>query len=884
MKMRRTLMMLLGLALTCGVVYAAAVVPSTIDQPGTQPGEVTNLQPLNRCDNCHAGYDAAVEPVFTWQGSMMASAGRDPIFWATVAVAEQDLDGAGDLCLRCHAKAGWIAGRSTPTDGSALAPADSDGVECDLCHRMTNPDNSEHLGVMNAPFIANDGTAGYYAGGMTSLWPWGDKLGPYANATARHRWMESKFHRSVDFCGTCHDVSNPGVGNLAHNFGAQKLFLTTEQVTADGSITEDPKNYTNKAAFNNQPYRYGIVERTFSEYKAGLISQTLVRDYLTLPADLQGGALEAAYTAALAAGRGGDYEDGTPRYFSCQTCHLRPVTGRGATGNPPLRKDLPWHDMTGGNYWMPDAIQYLDSLGKLRLGGGLTPLQIDALHAGRQRAMTQLELAASLALEANTLKVINHTGHKLISGYPEGRRMWLNIKWYDGAGLLLREDGQYGPLAVNWDVNGDGVVDGNDTVDSLVDLHDANTRIYETHYGMTQEWAAQLVAINPAYGELALSYDRFSGEPDFLLSQLADAVPGTKHESLHFVLNNIVKTDSRIPPYGMDYETARLRNALPVPEDQFNGGPGQTYDYFDTFALQPPLGAATASIDLLYQPTSYEYQLFLLKANRGTNPFLAEEGANMFEAWLNTDMAFPYVMASATWHDPGLPDCTAGIPDQAPAVPGDARVDLAWSVVANPVDGYRIYRGQLGQMQLVYDTVNAANPLATGYTDPFLINGQEYCYQVTSYNTDPVSGIACESDFSNLQCATPASSATATVGISMLETGTGTGLMFVPAGVFNVGDNVVIRAYVVDGDGVPLPEALVDIRITGPDPDTVTVAQLTSAQSDIDGIAEASWQTAGQRRRQPRTAPGIYTATVINVTAAGHTWDGVEAALVFEIK
>jgi hypothetical protein len=64
---------------------------------------------------------------------------------------------------------------------------------------------------------------------------------------------------------------------------------------------------------------------------------------------------------------------------------------------------------------------------------------------------------------------------------------------------------------------------------------------------------------------------------------------------------------------------------------------------------------AAATIDLLYQPTSYEYQLFLLKANRGANPFLAEEGANMFEAWLNTGMASPYVMVSTTWREPGLP-------------------------------------------------------------------------------------------------------------------------------------------------------------------------------------------------------------------------------------
>ncbi len=33
--------------------------------------------------------------------------------------------------------------------------------------------------------------------------------------------------------------------------------------------------------------------------------------------------------AALLAGTNGDYQDGTLRYFSCQTCHLRPVNGSG---------------------------------------------------------------------------------------------------------------------------------------------------------------------------------------------------------------------------------------------------------------------------------------------------------------------------------------------------------------------------------------------------------------------------------------------------------------------------------------------------------------------------------------------------------------------------
>ncbi|MGD8518960.1 MAG: multiheme c-type cytochrome, partial [Anaerolineae bacterium] len=474
-----------------GVVLAADIVPNEIQQPGTQPNEVGNLESPDRCDNCHGGYNQSVEPAFNWRGSMMANAGRDPIFWATLAIAEQDFDGSGDLCIRCHSAGGWYAGRSTPTDGSALAAGDSDGVDCDTCHKMTNPDGSEHPGVMVAPFIANDEqdpAAGYYGSGMLALSGDNAKLGPYSDAEARHQFLQSNFHRDVDFCGSCHDVSNPAVGDLALNNGAQP---TGDPVLASGVLGSAVDS---KAAFNNLPYQYGVVERTFSEFKSGLLSQTRVSSYSSLPADLQAGAIEAAFLSA-----GGDYQDGTPRYFSCQTCHVRAVTGQGANKNGvPVRSDLPLHDMTGGNYWMPDAILHQNALDTLRLGGGLSDLQVEALQAGKARAQQQLDLAASLSVDGKSLKVTNLTAHKLISGYPEGRRMWLNIKWYDSNNSLIREDGAYGPIEV--------VLDGESiSVNTILNLHDPNTKIYEAHYGMTQEWAAQLVALGyPA--DLALSY------------------------------------------------------------------------------------------------------------------------------------------------------------------------------------------------------------------------------------------------------------------------------------------------------------------------------------------------------------------------------------------
>ncbi len=167
---------------------------------------------------------------------------------------------------------------------------------------------------------------------------------------------------------------------------------------------------------------------------------------------------------------------------------MQPVEGQvaGFPGGRPVRNDLPLHDLTGGSYWVPQAIEYLDGLAALRLGGGLSTQQISAMQAGAQRARGQLEPAASPRVTGDVLKVINLTGHKLISWHPEGRRMWLNTKWYDTEHSLLREDGAYKPLV---DGNGNPVtiLDPFDNttpiqVRSLRNLRDSNNRIYEAHY------------------------------------------------------------------------------------------------------------------------------------------------------------------------------------------------------------------------------------------------------------------------------------------------------------------------------------------------------------------------------------------------------------------
>ncbi|MGA1870230.1 MAG: multiheme c-type cytochrome [bacterium] len=111
--------------------------------PGTQPMEVINITGSTECRGCHGGYDRSVEVTFNWEGMMMAQASKDPLMYAALDIANQDIPDADDLCLRCHAPNGWLLGNANPTDGSKFTPKELDGIQCDFCHRMVNPLSEE---------------------------------------------------------------------------------------------------------------------------------------------------------------------------------------------------------------------------------------------------------------------------------------------------------------------------------------------------------------------------------------------------------------------------------------------------------------------------------------------------------------------------------------------------------------------------------------------------------------------------------------------------------------------------------------------------------------------------------------------------------------------
>ncbi|HSN72403.1 MAG TPA: fibronectin type III domain-containing protein, partial [Steroidobacteraceae bacterium] len=116
-----------------------------------------------------------------------------------------------------------------------------------------------------------------------------------------------------------------------------------------------------------------------------------------------------------------------------------------------------------------------------------------------------------------------------------------------------------------------------------------------------------------------------------------------------------------------------------------------------------------------------------------SNTFLAQEGANLLQAWLATGMAEPYVMAATSWGQPATPPppvCDApGTPSGLAATGGRRSVDLSWTAGALS-DGSRVYYDQSGKVQFLAEVPAGT----TTYKDNRLSRGTQYCYVVRAFS------------------------------------------------------------------------------------------------------------------------------------------------------
>jgi hypothetical protein len=249
------------------------------------------------------------------------------------------------------------------------------------------------------------------------------------------------------------------------------------------------------------------------------------------------------------------------------------------------RTDMQQHSFAGANTWVVQAIR--QQLGPDEADAiGLTQDRIDQASA---RTIQMLQNASDMQVtqvgSQVKVRVINESGHKLPTGYPEGRRMWLNVKFTNASGAIVAERGAYNSATAQ--------------------LATKDTKVYQAKQG-----------ISPAVAKL-------TGLP---------AGPG-----FHLALANKVFSDNRIPPRGF---TNASFNAIG------SGAVGYTYadgQHWDDTLFDIPAGATGATVTLYYQTTTKEYIEFLRDQN-----YTDTTGQTAYNLWVETGKSAPVAMDAAT--------------------------------------------------------------------------------------------------------------------------------------------------------------------------------------------------------------------------------------------
>jgi hypothetical protein len=267
---------------------------------------------------------------------------------------------------------------------------------------------------------------------------------------------------------------------------------------------------------------------------------------------------------------------------SCQDCHMPAATGTGAHPElgPIVRNDLPSHFFNGANTWVLKSVRAL-------FDDTTTYLSPESVDASIGRAQQMLRAASDLQLTQVgrfiNARVINYSGHKLPTGYAEGRRVWVNVKFFDASNQLIAERGHYDAATAA--------------------LTTADTKVYEAEQGIDATVAAA------------------TGIP---------AGPG-----FHFALNNMYYKDNRIPPMGFTNAGFASIQASPV---------GATYadgQFWDDTLFEIPSGAVRAEVRTFHQTTTKEYIEFL-RDNNTTN----SAGQVAYDQWVAHGRSTPTEMDS----------------------------------------------------------------------------------------------------------------------------------------------------------------------------------------------------------------------------------------------
>lgn len=341
------------------------------------------------CATCHSGLvDAGSNDVSIdthWRATMMANAGKDPLWQAKIASEINRNPSLKSIiegkCSRCHM---GMARTQAVVDGTPVAvlspgfldPANPlhaaamDGVSCALCHQIEDVD-------LGTPVTFT----GQYKIDTSTSPPLRLAYGPFSQPLTQPMEMQVGFSPrqgaqtlDSDLCGSCHTLYTPIVdaaGNITGEFPEQTTYLEWRHAT-------------------------------------------------------NGGGLDA----------------------SCQDCHMPFALGGVAISNRPMgltpREPFGQHHFVGGNSFMLGLLK----ANATALGVTAEPTHLDLAIARtdtqlRANAAAITISGATLAADVLSVSVSvqNNTGHKLPTGIP-ARRAWLHVTVKDSKGAVFFESGK----------------------------------------------------------------------------------------------------------------------------------------------------------------------------------------------------------------------------------------------------------------------------------------------------------------------------------------------------------------------------------------------------------------------------------------------------------